>query len=75
MSAETTRKRASRNRTIILNNGETGKYGERLVKVGKPVSPGDILNKTIRQDVFYVLNHLPVKFIDLAFVDPPYYLN
>ena len=75
MSADTTRKRASRNRTISLRNGETGKYGERLVKVGKPVSVDDILNKTIRQDVFDVLDYLPGEFIDLAFVDPPYNLN
>jgi site-specific DNA-methyltransferase (adenine-specific) len=35
----------------------------------------DILDKTICQDIFAVLPHLPEGFVDLLFVDPPYNLN
>jgi len=66
---------APRNRTIRLSESERGKYKKKLIRIERPVSVNQILNKTIQQDVFYVLDHLPDKFIDFAFVDPPYNLN
>lgn len=69
------KKRAPRNRTIILSENEREKYRKRLIKINKPVSIDEILNKTIHQDIFEVLDYLPDKFIDLVFVDPPYNLN
>jgi site-specific DNA-methyltransferase (adenine-specific) len=35
----------------------------------------EIVNKTINQDIFEVLEYLPDSFVDLIFVDPPYNLN
>ena len=75
MINDTIRQRAPRNRTIELNDREREKYKKRLVKINKPVSINDVLNKTIQQDVFEVLDQLPGGFVDVAFVDPPYNLN
>ncbi len=73
------KQRAPRNRTIILSDNEREKYKKRLIKIdnriNKPLPVAYLLNKTIQQDVFEVLDHLPDKFIDLVFVDPPYNLN
>jgi len=67
--------RAARNRTIDLTAAERAKYKQRLVKIDEPVAVAAIVNKTINQDAFAVLPHLPSGFVDLAFVDPPYNLN
>lgn len=75
MSDKKTKQRAPRNRTIELGEKEREKYKKRLIKVDKPVSIETILNKTINQDIFDVLDHLPDQFVDLVFVDPPYNLN
>src|SRR3989338_1203870 len=75
MPENTAKKRAPRNRTITLSDSEKAKYKSRLIKISKPVSLDEILNKTIHQDIFEVLDYLPEKFADLVFVDPPYNLN
>lgn len=75
MSENPSKKRAPRNRTITLSESEKEKYRKRLIKINKPVSVDEILNKTIHQDIFDVLDYLPDKFVDLVFVDPPYNLN
>ncbi len=75
--------RAPNNRTISLCESERQRYKKRLLKIkskthpktNKAISTNDILNKTIHQDVFEVLDYLPDKFIDLVFVDPPYNLS
>jgi site-specific DNA-methyltransferase (adenine-specific) len=66
------KKRAPMNRTMILKPDEIEKYRTRLIKLDKEVSENDILNKTINQDLFEIINFLPSKSIDLLFVDPPY---
>ena len=75
MSCDKMKQRAPRNRTIEVSDSERDKYSKRLVKIDKPVCVDDVLNKTIHQDVFDVLDYLPGRFVDLAFVDPPYNLN
>ena len=75
MSEKISKKRAPRNRTITLSENEREKYKKRLIKINKPVSIDEVLNKTIHQDIFEALDYLPDKFIDLVFVDPPYNLN
>ena len=67
--------RAGRNRTITLTDSDISVLKKRLIKIDKPVSLDQIENKTIHQDTFEVLDHLPDKFVDLVFVDPPYNLN
>ncbi|MGI9558513.1 MAG: DNA methyltransferase [Thermodesulfobacteriota bacterium] len=72
---DTIKQRAPRNRTIDLSEREQTKYRKNLVKIDKPVSVDKILNKTIQQNIFDILDYLPDKFIDVVFVDPPYNLN
>ena len=69
------KQRAPRNRTITLNDADISRFKKYLIKVNKPVSLDEIINKTIHQDIFKALDYLPDKFVDLVFVDPPYNLN
>lgn len=75
MKPITDKKRALRNRTITLNDEDISRLKKRLIKLTKPISFGEIENKTIHQDIFEALEYLPDKFVDLVFVDPPYNLN
>lgn len=75
MSNNTIKRRAPRNRTIDLDENGRAKYKRRLIKIDKLVSIDEILNKTIQQDIFDVLDYLPDRFIDVVFADPPYNLN
>jgi len=67
-----TKKRAPRNRTLTLTDDERQRYASQLVQQDGAASPDEILDKTIHQDVFAVLDWLPEHSIDLLFVDPPY---
>ncbi len=67
--------KAKNNRTIVLTDEDFIKYEQNLVKLNKKVSPEEIINKTINQDLFEVLDYLPENFVDLLFVDPPYNLT
>lgn len=69
------KKRAARNRTIVLADDDVVKYSKRLVRLSEPVELKDILNRTINQDIFEVLPFLPDSFVDLMIIDPPYNLN
>ena len=67
--------KAPRNRTIMLSDEEREIYRRKLLKIGNSVSPRQILNKVINQDIFEVVNFLPSKSVDLLFIDPPYNLT
>ena len=69
------KKRAERNRTIVLSESDLKKYSKRLVTVKSHASVGKILGKTINQDLFEALEYLPESFIDLLIIDPPYNLD
>ncbi len=68
-------KRAERNRTLNISAGEISRYKERLIRLQRPAKVGDILNKTICQDIFDAAEFLPQGFADLLFIDPPYNLD
>lgn len=68
-------KRAERNRTLSISAEEISRYKERLIKLQRPAKVGDILNKTICQDIFEAAEFLPQGFADLLFIDPPYNLD
>jgi site-specific DNA-methyltransferase (adenine-specific) len=70
-----TRKRAGKNRTITLSPEEIIHYKSKLLHLEGPAGVSDILDKTICQDIFGVLPHLPAGFVDLLVVDPPYNLT
>lgn len=67
--------RATRNRTISLNDADRERYGSRLLSPTASVELETILNRTIHQDMLAVLDFLPTHFADLIFADPPYNLS
>ncbi|WP_339383333.1 DNA-methyltransferase [Oculatella sp. LEGE 06141] len=66
---------APRNRTIRLTEAEQDDYQRRLIRLDCPALLHTILNRTICQDLFEVLDWLPDQCVDLLFVDPPYNLT
>ncbi len=69
------KKRAPRNQTITLTPEEKSSYRSQLIQLDAPVSADKILNTTICQDLFDVVDYLPHQFVDLLFIDPPYNLT
>jgi len=69
------KRRAPRNRTITLDEGERAALAGRLARVDGPVPPEALFGRTVYQDLFEVLAHLPSEFVDLLIIDPPYNLD
>ena len=69
------KRRAPRNRTITLDDAERCGFAELLVRLDAPTAPADVMGRTICQDLFDVLPHLPSGFVDLLIIDPPYNLD
>lgn len=69
------KKRAPRNRTITLNKEEQADYTKKLLRLDKPVELQEVINRTVHQDLFQVIDFLPKQSVDLLFIDPPYNLN
>lgn len=67
--------RAPRNRTMTLSTEELDRYQQRLIQLSEPAAVEQILDRTIHQDLFEVLDWLPAGFVDLLFIDPPYNLT
>ena len=67
--------RAPRNKTIQLTEKELSHYSKKLVKLAKPENLDNILNKTVNQDLFKILDFLPENFVNLMIIDPPYNLQ
>lgn len=67
--------RAQRNRTMTLSDSERPFFQSRLLQLTGPTQLELLLNRTIQQDVFEVLDWLPANSIDLVFADPPYNIN
>lgn len=67
--------RAPRNRTLTLSEEETARYQQQLLRLSEPASIDQILNRTINQDLFEILDWLPPGCVDLLFIDPPYNLT
>jgi len=70
--ASTTKQRAPRNRSVVLTDAEIKKYRSRLLHLNKPAPLSKIINRTICQDLFEIIDWLPKCSVDLLFVDPPY---
>lgn len=69
------KERAPRNRTITLTEKEKALFRANLLKLTGPVEIDEILNRTICQNLFDVLDWLPANSVDLFFADPPYNLT
>ncbi|MDR1847228.1 MAG: site-specific DNA-methyltransferase [Bacteroidales bacterium] len=68
-------KRAERNRTLTLNETDYSIYTAKLSNVKEPISVENIINKTINNNLFDIIDKLPKKFADLIIIDPPYNLT
>jgi site-specific DNA-methyltransferase (adenine-specific) len=69
------KRRAPRNRTITLSEAEHTRLARRLLRLDGPAVPADLLGRTVCQDLFETLPHLPSGLVDLLIVDPPYNLD
>lgn len=69
------KKRAPLNRTLNITNKEAIHFSKSLLKLKNRSSVKDISGRVINQDLFKTNEYLPVKFVDLLFIDPPYNLN
>lgn len=67
--------RAGRNQTLIISKKEIAELEAKLVKGEKELSVEDVINKTINNNIFKIINFLPSNFVDLLFIDPPYNLT
>lgn len=67
--------KASRNKTIDISVQEGQCYLEQCISVTEKKSVEEILDKTIRGDLFEVAPFLPTSFVDLLIVDPPYNID
>lgn len=50
-------------------------YRQRLLQLNEPTPLEALTNRTIQQDLFQALPHLPHRCVDLLVVDPPYNLD
>ena len=69
------KKRAPRNKTITLTEAERHLYRSRLAQLRQPAALNEIIDRTIYQNLFEVLDWLPANSVDLLFADPPYNLT
>ncbi|MDR1397113.1 MAG: site-specific DNA-methyltransferase [Desulfarculales bacterium] len=70
------KKLSPRNRSLTLREEEIGPFSLRLLQeITRPLSLGDILDRTICQDLFTLLEFLPAASFDLIIADPPYNLD
>ena len=67
--------KAERNKTIDISIENGLQYLDKCVKINANASIDEIINKTICGDTFEVVKFLPIKFVDLLIVDPPYNLD
>jgi site-specific DNA-methyltransferase (adenine-specific) len=71
------KERAKRNKTITLTTAEYIFLSQKLcnLKNVENIKIEDILNKTVNNDLFDIIDRLPQQFADLIIIDPPYNLN
>lgn len=67
--------RSPRNNTLTLLENDVNYLREKLLKITEKTKLDSIINKTINQDLFQVLDWLPEGSVDLLFADPPYNLG
>ena len=69
------KKRAGRNRTLILSADEEAYYSSLAIVANGFSSTDSLRNKVINGDTFEVLPSLPKRSVDLLVADPPYNLS
>jgi len=69
------KKLAPRNKTIQISEEDFTRFQKKIIHLYENTPFDSLINKTINQNVFDVINFLPDSFIDLLFIDPPYNMN
>jgi site-specific DNA-methyltransferase (adenine-specific) len=70
------RKRVPRNRTLTVLENERDFLKKKLFFPHKEkMSVSQITNKTICENLFEIIDLLPIEFVDLLVIDPPYNLD
>jgi site-specific DNA-methyltransferase (adenine-specific) len=70
------KERASRNRTLTVSESEHNFFKNKLFLPNKEkISLSQITNKTICGDLFEIVELLPMEFVDVLIIDPPYNLD
>jgi site-specific DNA-methyltransferase (adenine-specific) len=59
----------------MLSDEELAAYKNALSTITASVTVAEVRDRVVCQDVFTVLPHLPDRFVDLMFADPPYNLT
>lgn len=69
------KRRAPRNRTLTLDEGEISTLSSRLMSIAAPVAFEDVGDRILNQNLFELLDWLPAQCADVLFLDPPYNLT
>lgn len=69
------KKKATRNKTVVLQRAEAARFAKKLLVLDRAVPPEQIVNRTINQGIESAAQFLPEAFVDLLFLDPPYNLT
>ena len=69
------KKRAPRNRTLTCTEAEFVSLSTDLLRLTEPVGPESLADRIVHQDLDHALPFLPIGFVDLLILDPPYNLT
>ena len=64
-----------KNKTLVLQAEDLDRLQNKLMKLCAPRSVREIMDRTILGDALEVIDNLPLQFVDLLFIDPPYNIN
>lgn len=67
--------RAPRNKTLTMSQDELEQFRKKLFQLDEPTSLEKVIDRTICQDTFEAIKHLPKECADILIIDPPYNLN
>ena len=71
----TEKQKSPRNQTLQVSAEECQRLEKNLIRIDRPTTGSDLINKTILGDTLQIINHLPEAFADLIVIDPPYNLR
>lgn len=75
MNSNSSKERAGRNRTLVLNDSEVQEYASRCITLTNSIEANDVIGSTINQDLLECIDYFPACFADLIVIDPPYNLD
>ena len=67
--------KSPRNKTLSIDEDEVSLYFNKLVSIDTKSDVNTVINKTIHNNLYDIIDFLPSEFADLIIIDPPYNLN